>query len=456
MAQTKTTLKRFLCVVLTAGLLLTPAGVARTADAPIIIRDTEIETAFKGWISPLLKAAGMGENSVDLILVQSPQINAFVAGGANIFLYTGLIDRTENPSEIVGVLAHELGHVEGGHLVGMRAALERASYESILGIVLGIGAAIVTGNGGAANAIITGSGSMAQSRFLAHSRINESSADQAAMRLMESTAINPRGMGSFLEKLQSEELLPSSQQSEYVRTHPLTRDRIDAVETRIEQSAYKDEPIPAAWTEQHARIKAKLLAFINPGRVPWVYDDKDASVPARYARAIAAYRQKEVDKALSEIDSLIRDEPDNPYFHEMKGQMLRDFGRLAEARPYYEKAVALLPDAGLIRIDLAHVILESGGAGADDQAIDHLERALRDEPRSAHAHRLLATAYGRKGEESRARLHLAEEALMQGRLPYARQLAEGVIKTAGEGSREALQARDIINQADQMEILQNR
>lgn len=443
-------LRRLTGLALIALMIGTGSMTGHAQGSPVLIRDTEIENTFKSWIDPLLNAAGMTKDSINLIVVQSPQINAFVAGGANVFVYTGLIDRTDNPDEVIGVLAHEIGHVAGGHLIGTRDALDRASYESILGMVVGIGAAIATGNGAAANAIISGSGSVAQSRFLANSRVNESSADQAALRFMESSQMNPAGLSSFLEKLGSEELMPVNQQSEYVRTHPLTRNRIDAVETRIQQSPYKDKPMPKQWLDEHARMKAKLLGFINPGRVAWTYNDSDKSIPARYAHAIAAYRQKEVEKAITGIDSLIADEPQNPYFQELKGQMLRDFGRVKESLPYYEKAVTLLPDAGLIRIDYAHALLESGQTGVEDKAIDMLERALRDEPRSSNAHRLLATAYGRKGQEMTAKLHLAEEATLQGKGPYAKQLAESVLDNAQAGSREELKARDIINHVDNM------
>ena len=166
---------------------------AYAQSSPIIIRDTEIENPRETWLAPLLDAAGLGPNSDNLVVVQSPDVNAFVAGGANIFIYTGLIEKTETPEELIGVMAHELGHITGGHLIRSRDAYQRASYESILGTVLGIGAAVLSGNGGAANAIISGTQSVAARRFLAHSRINESSADQAALGFMENAGINPEG-----------------------------------------------------------------------------------------------------------------------------------------------------------------------------------------------------------------------------------------------------------------------
>lgn len=439
----------FLAVLLIFSVLLP----TRAADAPIIIRDTEIEKTFKGWLAPLLKSAGMDKNSVNLIIVQSPQINAFVAGGANIFIYTGLIDRTENPGEVIGVLAHELGHISGGHLIAGRSAMERASYESILGMVLGVGVAMATGEGGAAQTIAVGTSSMALRGYLTHSRVQESSADQAALRFFETAQLSPKGLETFFEKLDSEEMLPSDQQSEYMRTHPLTRDRIEAVRQRAEQSPYLNQAFPAEWTEQHKRMKAKLAGFINPNQIPWIYDDRDNSIPARYAKAIAAYRSHDTQKALDGVDSLIASEPDNPYFHELKGQMLMDFGRVKESLPYYQKATSMLPEAGLIRLALGHAQLESG---QNQEAIENLERAQQDEPRSSRIFRLLATAYGKMGNENMARINLAEEAILQRQKSYAKNQAESVLKNAAPGSREAIKAKDILTHIETLDEDDNK
>lgn len=439
MAYKRPRLKLFLRS-LAVSLLLWP-GIASAAAPPIIIRDVEIETTLKEWMAPLLEAAGIDKNGVNLVIVQSPEINAFVAGGANIFIYTGLMERTENPGEIIGVLGHELGHISGGHLIAARTAMERASYESILGMVLGIGVAMATGDSGAASTISAGGSTMALRGYLAHTRVQESSADQAALRFFETAHLNPRGIETFFQKLESEELLPSTQQSEYMRTHPLTRDRIDAVRQRAEQSAYIDTPLPAAWDEQHKRMRAKLTGFISPTKIPWIYGDRDVSIPALYAKAIAAYRNKEIETALKGADRLIAAEPDNPYFQELKGQMLMDFGRVAESVPYYRKAATTLPDAGLIRLALGHALLESGH---EEEAIENLERARQDEPRSSRIFRLLATAYGKLGNENMARLNLAEEAVLQRQIPYARNQAESVLKNAPSGSREWLKAKDVL------------
>lgn len=449
-------LKTILCLCLGLVILWPSATEAQRRSLPPVIRDTEIENILAEWSAPILKAAKLGPNSVDVILVQSPQVNAFVAGGANIFFYTGLLEKTDGPGEIMGVFAHELGHITGGHLIKTRDALQRASYESILGVVLGVGAAILSGDGGAAAAGSAAGTGIAGRRFLAHSRINESSADQAALSFFEAAEFNPDGLGTFLQKLQGEELLPTSRQSEYVRTHPLTRNRIEAVEARAEKSPYMNASFPAHWDEQHARMKAKLLGFISPGQVAWSYDDRDQSIAARYARTIAAYQENRVEEAVAGIDALIAEEPKNPYFHELKGQILVDFSRIEEGIPAYRQASELLPDAPLFRVALAHALIESGNATERlNEAIDNLERALRDEGRSTRIRRLLATAYGRLGEEDLAAINLAEEALLQRRFSYARRQANGVLESAPQNSRAWLQAKDLLAHMKTLKIKDN-
>lgn len=420
------------------------------ANAQIIIRDSEIESYLSEWFTPIFQANNMKPSQVKIILVQSNDINAFVAGGSNIFFFTGLIEKTENPGELIGVMAHELGHISGGHLVRGRAALEQASYESIIGTIIGVGAAVATGNANAAGAGSLAANSVAQRRFLSTARKFESSADQAALTSMNRAGMNPEGLLTFLKKLEGQELLSTSQQSEYVRSHPLTRNRIGTVTAGVEKSAHKDKNFPAHWTDQHARMKAKLMGYINPQHVDWTYDDRDQSVPAIYARTLADYKQNRIKEALEKIDHLIKKEPKNPYFYELKGQMLVDFGRVPESLPAYQTAINLMPNSGLIRMALAHAQIESAGDNKQklQTAIDNLERAVRDEPRSTRTHHLLATAYGRQGNEPMARLHIAEEALLQRKLGYAKQQANIALKGLNPQSSAALRAKDILVFAD--------
>jgi len=443
----KSSKKRFtLCKILTIiTILLTTLPTPSNAQS--IIRDTEIENILKEWTAPLFKAANIDQNGVNIILVQDSQINAFVSGGANIFLYTGLIQKTKTPEELIGVMAHELGHISGGHLIGLRSASTHASYEAILGTILGIGTAILTGNGGAATAVIAGTQGIANSRLLSHSRVNESAADQAALSFMKAGNINPTGLVTFFKTLESQELLPASQQNPYVRTHPITRDRIDAIRQKAESTPQTETP--PRWKNQHARMNAKLTAFINPSAVPWTYSDTDKSISATYARSIAAYRQNKTTEALTLIDNLLAQEPENPYFLELKGQMLLDFGKPEQATKYYKQSISKLNNAPLICTAYAHALLESDANTTE--AINHLKRALITEPRSPRIHRLLATAYGRQNNQPAAKLHLAEEATLRNRIPDAKTHASYVIQNTPKSSRLNLQAQDILQYLQQID-----
>lgn len=423
------------------------------AQGPSIIRDEEIERTLEGWMAPLLEAQNMDAESVNVILVQSPNINAFVTGGANIFIYTGLIERTDTPGEVIGVLAHELGHISGGHLIRGQEALKNASYESILGTLLGIGVALATGESGAAGAISAGANSMAQRRFLAHSRVEEASADQSALTTLERAQIDPQGFYSFMEKLESEELLPTDQQSEYVRSHPLTRNRLDAIQAGIDRSKVAGQGYKDKWVEDHARMKAKLIGYINPGHIEWQYDPRNQTIAANYARSIAAYRQDKIDLAVKLVDELIVQEPQNPYFYELKGQALVEYGRLSEGIDSYKSAHRLMKKKSpLIEAALGHALVEyaqklpeAGKKKTLSDAILHFKTSLALEPNSPSTHRNIAIAYGRNGQENLAQLHLAEEAMLRREYQRATQFAKAQLPNFEENSREWLRLKDIIH-----------
>lgn len=419
---------------------------------PVIIRDTEIENYLKVWTRPVILAAGLDPEAIRFILVQDDNINAFVAGGQNVFIFTGLLMKADNASEIVGVIAHELGHIRGGHLVRLSGAMDHAGYESMLGALLGIGAAVLTGNGQVGAAVASGTSSAAAMKYLSFSRVQESSADQAGLSYMERAGYDPSGLVSFMRKLEDQELVPADQQTAYIRTHPLTRDRIDALEAGRSRSANVGKPPPAAWDDQFARMKAKLVAFISPERVAWDYGSNDQSMAARSARVIADYRQNHVQEALNGIDALLKDEPDNPYFLELKGQMLVDFGHVEQALAPYKRAIEREPDAALIRVAYAHCLIETAKGLNSPQlpeAVRQLEKARTVETRSAQINRLLATAYGKMGDDAAAKVYLAEEALLKGEKEYAKRQAESAIATLPPGSAHRLRAQDIISYIEQ-------
>ncbi len=446
-------MKHFILHIFLGFCLLTLLIAPLTAHAgPTVIRDVEIENYIEKWTHDVVEAAGLQTEQINFVLIQDPHINAFVAGGPNIFIYTGLLEKSDNPDEIIGVVAHELGHIRGGHLVRLRDSIENAAYQSLFGTLLGAGAAILTGEGQLGTAIALGSQATAQNNFLSFSRTQEASADQAALSYLQGAEIDPHGLVTFMEKLEDQELLPASQQSEYIRTHPLTRDRISALEQGYKQSAYKQNALPAQWNEDHRRMIAKIRGFITPEQVSWLYPDKTADIPSLYAHAIAAYRLNNVPQAIKDIDVLIGKEPDNPYFHELKGQVEFESGDIDASVSSYEKAVTLLPSASMFRVAYAHALIESARNDQTDmleKALVELKRAETDtKNKSTRLHRLFATAYGRLGDTARASLHLAEESMLKGNHDLARKNAQRALEEFPSGSAEHLRAADLIAYID--------
>ena len=391
------------------------AGWSRPADARSYITDTEIELYIRELATPVFQSAGLSPSAIDLYFINDDTLNAFVAGGQNIFFHTGLLMATETPEQLLGVIAHETGHIAGGHLARSGEILRNASQNALLGIILGAGAALATGRGDAATAIIQGSQAAVQGSLLQYSRAQESSADQAGIRFLESNRESSRGMLEFLSTLSGQELLSGRSRSPYASTHPLTRDRIAFVEEQVKNSRYSDEKLPEDLQQKHRRMVAKLHGFIrSPARTFKAYPDTDTSVEARYARAVATYRLPDAEKAVSLVDDLLADYPDDPYFYELKGQIQFEDAKPAEAEVAYRKAHEALPDAPRIELELSRVLLALDTPEKDQEAQTHLEHVVQLIPNSTFAWRQLAIAYGRNGEHGMSALALAEEAFRAG------------------------------------------
>lgn len=423
-----------------------------SARAETIIRDAEIEETIALYAEPILEAAGMAPSAVNFILVDSPQINAYVAGGPNIFIYTGLILETENPMELTAVIAHEMGHITGGHLIRMAQAMEDAQIKSIVGLILGGVVGVGAGNAEGGAAATTAAQSFLQRSLLSHTRVNESSADQAGISYQKQAGISLGGNVSFLEKLYEKEGT-SSRFNEYTRTHPLTMDRIRAVESQHKRQEGAENDMHL-YQDRHDRMKAKIFAYNYPKQVTYLYSSN--SVVDRYARSMAAYRNSDLDVFLPLIDSLIKDEPENPYFEELKGQALFENGRIDEALPPLSRAVELKPDAPLIRTLYAHALIETGEKAQIQEAIDHLNVTLGQERPNAFRYKLLALAYGYLGNTSMAKLNLAQQSLIQRDHQRALDLAREIKGVFSAGSREELRRADIENFAQQGVEQQNK
>jgi predicted Zn-dependent protease len=405
------------------------------------IRDQETEDALHLFSRPIFQQAGLSPSAVRFILVEDDSLNAFVAGGQNIFIHTGLLLETTDIAELLGVIAHETGHIASGHLFRTQMAVDDITMQSMLINILGLAAAIGAGSGDAAGAAMTAGSTFAQRSFFKHSRVQESSADQSGVRYLKDAHLPLEGFLSFMGKLSSQELLPESQQSEYVRTHPLTRDRIDFLQNTVDGQRSKGQ-VPPEWIDIHARLRAKLYGYLFPERA---INNTGADIASRYGRTIALYRRGRTAEALAETDKLIAAENKNPWFYELKGQILFENGNVSEAVAPYKNAVTYAPHSGLLRQAYAHALLESkGGDKALQEAVEQLKTSLRTEPYQARTHRLLATAYGRLGDKGMSHLHLAEEAYIRRNFSFARREIVLAQKTLPKNSPAWLRAEDIM------------
>jgi predicted Zn-dependent protease len=432
--------------VLGATLALLPYGPARAASISLI-RDAEIEATLEQMAGPILDAAGLGRDSVRIYIVNDNQLNAFVAGGMNLFLNTGLIMRTENAGQLAGVMAHETGHIAGGHLSRVAGAQRRAAAEMILATVLGAAAMVVAPPLGAA--IITGGPAYAQNNLMRFNRGQEQAADQAGVGYLERSGISAAGLAEFFHILDSQNVLAVSRMSPYLQTHPLTRDRIRFVENQVAAEGGRFAESPPAWELEHGRMVVKLQAFLlDPSDVLQRYKTNDTLL-GRYARTIALYRLPDLPAALGGVDALIAEYPDDPYFHELKGQMLFENGHIEEAIAPYRKAVQLRPDSPLLRVGLAQALIESGAPQANAEAIANLEEAVAREPTNASAWRLLGIAQGRGGFEGVSNLSLAEYALLIGKQDDARLYARRAEGKIGPSDPAWLRLQDVLRVIDE-------
>ncbi len=417
---------------------------------PTFIRDAEIEAYLHELAAPIYRAADVDPSSVSILIVQSNVVNAFVAEGMNEFFYTGLLQLTDSPEQLAGVIAHETGHIAGGHLIRGKEEQRNASAEAILGTILAVAAGVASGNGGLAAGGLAGGTQVAMRSFLSFTRSQEASADAAGLSFLDRAGISTRGMAEFFHKLAGQEMLPVDRQEEYVRTHPLTQDRIDAVERHLDASPLKDAKLPDSLYRMHERMKAKLTGYLQPETALLRTTDSDPRLPARYARAIALYRTSKADRALSVTDGLIAEEPKNPFFYELKAQILFDNGHVEDSLRDYKMANKLLPDSALLRQAWGHALLESRDKANLELAIQNLLESNRLEPRIPSTWRFLAAAWGRKAEikqdpqfEAMATYALAEEAASQGNDKGAAQLADRAMKGLKKGSASWLRAQDI-------------
>ncbi|MDA0306322.1 MAG: M48 family metalloprotease [Proteobacteria bacterium] len=434
---------KFAGLVLLAVAIVSGAAPAR-AQGISLIRDAEIENAIRIFAAPIFRAAKLNASSIKIHLVNDSALNAFVTGGQRVFINTGLITAAKSPGQIIGVIAHETGHIAGGHLVRIRNQINKSSTAAIVATVLGA-VAIGAGRGDIGAAVIAAGQGIATRDFLKYTRTQEAAADQAGLKYLDQAGISSQGFLDFMKLLGEQELLVPGQQDPYVRTHPLNRNRVSNIDNHVAHSPHTGKRLPAKYDALFKRARAKLVGFYNSiGMTRRFYKESDNSLESRYARAIAQYRKPNLAKATELIDGLLAEHPNDPYFWELKGQMNFENGDAKKALPAYQKAVDLLPLNGLIRRDLARVQLAMNDPALLDAAILNLRHAISRERDSPFNWRQLAIAYGRKGDKGHSSLALAEAALLNHKASEARYHAGLVERLFPRGSREWIQAQDIL------------
>jgi predicted Zn-dependent protease len=371
------------------------------------IRDTEIEEILARQSEPVLRASGIEPKSIRFILIADKEINAFAAPGY-IGMNTGTILEAETPNQLLGVIAHEAGHHSGGHVARsgdmMRAGLRPFLLTAGLGVI-----AALAGAPDAAAGLLASSQYFGTLGALGYSRVQEGAADQAAATALDRAGYSGKGLAEFFEKFRYQEVFSEARKFSYFRSHPLSSDRIAALRRRVESLPNYHKPDSPEDVERHELMQAKIEAFLNPPQQTFIkYKETDTSFRARYARSIAYYRATEPDKALERIEALLKDQPDNPYLWELKGQVLFEFGRTADSEAPHRRSVELKPDAPLLRVNLAQSLIAQNDPAKTDEAIEVLRPVFLQEKDNAFAWRLLAQAYDSKQMPGQARLASAE------------------------------------------------
>ena len=427
-----------------------------TASAQGFIRDAEIESILREYSDPIFEAAGLKPSDVDLYLIQDDTLNAFVTAGQKVFLHTGLIMQSETPEQLKGVIAHETGHIAGGHNVTRQGAMEAASGTSLITLGLGV-LALAAGAPDAAMALFGSASTFGMLTAFKFTRIEESAADQYGVDFMEKTHQSSMGLVSFMEKFRYEELMSETRRDPYFRSHPISSDRIAALRKRAVEASVNALPQSDRSLDQLAMMKAKLVGFIGPpNRVMSKYPPSDQSIYAKYARAIASYRAVDIKAALKDTDELIAMRPDDPYFYELKGQILFESGKTVESIEPHRRSVELAPKQPLLKVNLARSLATSKGSAGEGptrkedlaEAENLLIDALALERDNAFAWNQLADVYAKQNRIGDADLATAEEAYQLGDMARAHNFASRAMRNLPPGTTNAQRADDIVALSD--------
>jgi predicted Zn-dependent protease len=426
---------------------------AQEGKGPPMIRDTEAEQLLRDYSRPILHAAGLEKQNIQVVIINDSTFNAFVADGRRIFVNYGAIMQSETPNQLIGILAHETGHLAGGHLAKMREQIAHAQTQLIIAMLLGAGAVVAGARSGNSNGGLTNAGAAAlsapgeiiQRSLLSYQRQQEENADRAGVKFLTATGQSAKGMYDTFKRFSNDSLFAAHNADPYVQSHPMPVERVAALEELARTSPYWDKKDDPALQARHDMIRAKFSAFME--RMDTVYRRyplSDTSLPARYAHAIATYRHGELHDALAKIDALIQIQPANPYFYELRGQALLEGGKPAEAIAPLRKAVQLSNNAPLIEMLLGQALVGTDNTAYTEEAIAILRAAVSRETEAPLGYTQLAMAYGRKGDYAEADLASAQAAYLRGDNKTARDLASRAKTRFAIGTPGWVKADDIV------------
>ena len=430
------------------------AAMAQQNKGPPVLRDTETEQLLREYTRPILRAAGLEKHNIQMVIINQGVFNAFVADGRRIFVNYGAIMQSETPNQIIGVMAHETGHLAGGHLAKMREQMAQAQTQMIIAMLLGAGAMVAGAQGGGGNsglanagaAMFSAPGEIIRRNLLSYVRQQEENADKAGVKFLNTTGQSSKGMYETFKRFTDESLFAARGTDPYVQSHPMPAQRVAALEELARSSPYWDKKDDPALQLRHDMVRAKISAFMERQETVYRrYPLSNNGLPARYAHAISTYLHGDLRSALTQIDALIQQQPNNPYFHEVRGQALLEGGKPQEAIAPLRKAVALSNNSPLIEMLLGQALVATGNNAYTDEAIAILRAAVARETEAPIGYMQLAMAYGRKGDYAQADLASAQAAYLRGDSKTARDLASRAKTRFAIGTPGWVKADDIVS-----------
>jgi predicted Zn-dependent protease len=453
-AASRGKMAKLTAVVTAAALLLAQdSALAQENKGPALLRDSEIEQLLRDYTRPVLRTAGLEKQNIQVVIINEKAFNAFVADGRRIFVNYGALMQSETPNQLIGVLAHETGHLAGGHLSKLREQLAQAQTQMIIAMLLGAGAVVAGARSGGSNsglsnagvAAIAGPQEMIRRSLLSYQREQEENADRAGVKFLTATGQSARGMYETFKRFTNDNLFAARGADPYLQSHPMPVERVAALEGLARSSPYWDKKDDPALQLRHDMMRAKTSAFMEPQDTVYRrYPLSDTGLPARYAHAIATYLHGDLRSALAQIDGLIQSQPNNAFFYELRGQALLERGKPADAIVPLRKAVQLSNNAPLIEMLLGQALVASDNKAYTEEAITILRAAVSRETEAPIGYTQLAMAYGRKGDYAQADLASAQAAFLRGDNKTARDLASRAKTRFAVGTPGWVKADDIV------------